>query len=159
MADLVKLPPDLMSLFAGKGFASRHGLVLPLVTVDHEGYPRTALLSFGEIRARSRCELAVAVQAGSHTAANLIRRPAALLSYLGRHRAVWVQVRAGRGHTCASDPEKQIFPLSIVRVKIDAANPAEGPVTLLSGPIFTASEPERVFSAQLFEELGQDPCA
>jgi hypothetical protein len=153
MAELAKLPPDLATLFGGKGFATRHGLILPLVTVDPEGYPRAALLSFGEIRARSRSEIAVAVRSGSRTAANLIRRPAAMISYLGRHRAVWVQARAGRGHPSACDPEKQIFPLSVVRVKIDAADSAEGAVSIVTGPIFTAREPDRVFSKQLFEEL------
>lgn len=99
----------------------------------------------------------VAVRTGSLTAANLIRRRAALLYYLDRHRAVWVQVRAGRGHTASCDSERQIFPLSVVRVKVDAAGPEEGSVELLTGPIFTASNPERLFSVRLFEELGHEP--
>jgi hypothetical protein len=65
-------------------------------------------------------------------------------------------VLAGRGHTCACDPDRQIFPLSVVRVKVDATGPEEGAVELLTGPLFTASEPDRVFSAGLFEELGRE---
>ncbi|HKD10909.1 MAG TPA: hypothetical protein VKE50_02495 [Thermoanaerobaculia bacterium] len=155
--ELERMPRELEALFSGEGFAARHGVALPFVTVDPEGYPRAALLSFGEIRARSRQELTVAVRAGSHTAANLIRRRTAMISYLARGHAVWVQVRAGRGRTSMFDPDRQIFPLTVVRVKIDAAGPEEGDAELLTGPILTTSHPERIFSAPLFEELGKGP--
>jgi len=156
MSQPARIPEQLQLLFSGEGFAQRHGVALPFVTVDPEGYPRAALLSFGEVRARSRRELVVAVRAGSHTAANLIRRRAAMLYYLGRHCAIWVQVRAGQGRSSTSDPERQIFPLSVVRVKVDEAGPGEEGVSLLTGPIFTAAEPDRIFSEQLFEELGRE---
>src|ERR1700730_4391632 len=126
MAESTRLPDQLQVLFSGEGFEQRHGVALPFVTVDPEGYPRAALLSFGEVRARSREELSVAVRTGSHTAANLIRRRSAMLFYRARRRAIWVQARAGRGHTCACDPDRQIFPLSVVRVKVDSAGPEEG---------------------------------
>ncbi len=155
--NLERMPRELEALFSGEGFAARHGVALPFVTVDPEGYPRAALLSFGEIRARSRKELAVAVRAGSHTAANLIRRKTAMFSYLARGSAVWVQVRAGRGRMSTFDSGRQIFPLTVVGVKVDAAGPEEGDAELLTGPIFTTAHPDRVFSAPLFEELGRDP--
>jgi hypothetical protein len=155
MPEFERMPQDLEALFSGEGFTARHGVALPLVTVDPEGYPRAALLSFGEVRARSRREFAIAVRAGGHTAANLIRRRAAMLYYLARSRAVWIQLQAGRGHASTCDPERQIFPLSVVRVKIDVTGPEEGPVALLTGPIFTTSDPDRIFSRRLFEELGR----
>ena len=136
-----QMPRDLAALFSGEGFSARHGVALPFVTVDPEGFPRAALLSFGEIRARSRRELVVAVRAGSHTAANLIRRKTAMIVYLSRGHAVWLQARAGRGRACAMDPERQIFPLTVVRVKVDAAGPEEGNAELLTGP---RSEERRV---------------
>jgi hypothetical protein len=155
--ELERMPKELEALFSGEGFAARHGVALPFVTVDPEGYPRAALLSFGEIRARSRQKLAVAVRTGSHTAANLIRRRTAMIFYLARGNAVWLQVRAGRGRTCMFDPNRQIFPLTIVRVKSDAAGPDEGDAQLLTGPILTSSQPDRIFSVPLFEELGREP--
>ena len=156
MSEFERMPKDLAALFSGEGFAARHGVALPFVTVDPEGYPRASLLSFGEVRARSREELSVAVRTGSHTAANLIRRRSAMLFYLARRRAIWVQARAGRGHTCACDPDRQIFPLSVVRVKVDAAGPEEGAAELLTGPIFTTGDADRIFSAGLFDELGRE---
>ncbi len=156
MPELSRIPDQLQSLFSGQGFSQRHGVALPFVTVDPEGYPRAALLSFGEVRAISRRELVVAVRAGSRTAANLIRRRVAMLYYLGRHSAIWVQVRAGRGHVSTADPERHIFPLSVVRVKVDEAGAGEEGGSLLTGPIFTVAEPDRIFSEQLFEELGRE---
>ncbi len=79
-----------------------------------------------------------------------------MLYHLGRHSAVWVQASAGRGHVSTSDPERQIFPLSVVRVKVDEAGSGERSVLLLTGPIFTAAEPDRIFSGQLFEKLGRE---
>jgi hypothetical protein len=154
MSELERMPRDLETLFPGQGFAARQGLALPLVTVDPEGYPRAALLSF-EVRAHSRERLAVAVRAGTHTAANLIRRRTAMLYYLSRRRAVWVQACVGRGRNSICDPDRQIFPLSVVRVKIDEPAGEEGSVSLLTGPLFTAADPERIFSFSLFEELGR----
>ena len=149
------MPRDLEILFSGKGFTERHGCALPLVTVDSGGYPRAALLSFGEIRAHSGRRLLVAVQTRSHTAANLIRRPQAMLYYLSRRYCVFVQARAGHGRSCDCDPERQIFPLSVFRVKVDRAALREGPVEILTGPLFSAAHPDQIFSQPLFDELGE----
>ena len=149
------MPRDLEILFSGKGFAERHGCALPFVTVDPGGYPRAALLSFGEVRAHSGKRLSVAVRTRSHTAANLIRRPQAMLYYMSRGGCVLVQARAGHGRACDCDPDRQIFPLSVFRVKVDRASLQEGPVEILTGPLFSAAEPDRIFSQPLFEELGK----
>jgi hypothetical protein len=155
MAELEKMPRDLEILFSGKGFTERHGCALPLVTVDPGGYPRAALLSFGEIRAHSGKRLSVAVQTRSHTAANLIRRPQAMLYYMSRRYCAYLQTRVGHGRSCDCDPERQIFPLSVFRVKVDRAMLREGPVEILTGPLFTAAHPDRIFSQPLFDELGK----
>jgi hypothetical protein len=155
MPELEKMPRDLEILFSGKGFTERHGCALPLITVDAGGYPRAALLSFGEVRAHSGKRLSIAVRTRSHTAANLIRRPQAMLYYIGRHFCVVVQARAGHGRSCDCDPERQIFPLSVFRVKVDRAATREGPVEILTGPLFSAAQPDHIFSQPLFDELGK----
>jgi hypothetical protein len=155
MSELEKMPRDLEALFSGRGFAQRHGCALPLVTVDPGGYPRAALLSFGEIRAQSRTQLTVAVQTRSQTAANLIRRPQAMLYYLGRDYCAFVQASAGRGRACDCDPDRQIFPLAVFRVKVDQPGPEEGDVEVLTGPLFSAANPDRIFSQPLFDELAR----
>ncbi len=155
MQELDRIPGDLEAVFSGEAFRSRNRLVIPLLTVDPEGFPRAALLTFGEVRVNSRTALAVAVQSGSRTAANLIRRRAATLLYLARNRAVWVQAKAGRGRNSDWDPDRQIFPLRVFRVKLDRSAREEGAVSLLAGPIFSGRDARRLFSEELFEELGR----
>jgi len=155
MPESNRLPPELAALFSGRAFRSRSRAVLPFLTVDPEGFPRAALLTFGEVRATSRRNLAVAVQSGSRTAANLIRRKNATLLYLARNRAVWVQASAGRGRTCDCDLNRQIFPLAIVRVKVDRPAPQEEKASLAAGPVFSARGGAALFSEELFEELGR----
>ena len=148
------MPTELQEIFSGKGFRSRKRLALPFLTLDPEGFPRAALLTLSEVRAVSRDRLLVAVEAGSHSAANLIRRPKAALYYLARSWTAWIQATAGHGRVSDADPNRQIFPLTVFRVKVDHASPREGAVALLSGPSFAAGGRE-LFSKELFDELGR----
>ena len=150
-----RLPAEIQFALSGAGFRARRRLALPFLTVDPGGFPRAALLTLGEVRAQSRTLLAVAVRAGSRTAANLIRRKTAMLFYLARNKAVWVQGKAGRGRVSDFDPDRQIFPFAVVRVKVDRHLPEEGAIALAGGPTFTAGSGNRLFSEELFEELGR----
>jgi hypothetical protein len=154
MSEFDRLPRELEDVLSGKGFRARKRLALPFLTIDPEGFPRAALLTLSEVRANSRTAICVAVQAGSHTAANLIRRQKAALYYLARSWTAWIQATAGHGRTCDADPDRQIFPLEVFRVKVDRAGPREAEVDLLSGPTFAAPRGSHpLFSRELFEEL------
>jgi hypothetical protein len=156
--ELDRLPREIEFVLSGASFRARRRLALPFLTVDPGGFPRAALLTLGEVRARSRTVLAVAVRAGSRTAANLIRRRTATLFYLARNKAVWVQAKAGRGRVSDCDPDHQIFPLTIVRVKVDRPAPEEGVVALAGGPTFSSRGSDRLFSEGLYAELaGKGP--
>ena len=151
------MPRELVDALSGGAFRRRRRLVLPFLTTDLGGHPRAALLTLGQVRAVSPASLCVAVQAGSRTAANLIRRGEATLLYLARGVAASVEAKAGRGHTCGSDPDRQIFPLSVVRVRLDRPSPAESGLALLTGPTFAGRDGDRLFSQELFDELGKAP--
>jgi len=155
MPESDRLPRELVEILFGKGFHARERLALPFLTIDPEGFPRAALLTLSEVRATSPTSLCVAVQSKSLTAANLIRRQKAALYYLGRHRVAWIQTSAGHGRVCSADPDRQIFPLSVFRVKVDRAGSREGAVRLLSGPAYSAVGGLDLFSEELFEELGR----
>jgi hypothetical protein len=155
MPDLERMPRDLHSALSGEGFRRRRRLVLPLLTTDPEGYPRVALLTLGEVRANSPADFAVAVRGESRTAFNLVRRPNATLLYLHRQFTASIQARAGRGRVCAFDPGRRVFPLRVQRVRIDRPDPAEGDVTLLTGPTFAGADADQLFCAELFAELGE----
>ena len=148
------MPRDLHSALAGEGFRRHRRLVVPLLTTDPEGFPRAALLTLGEVRANSPAELAVAVRAGSRTAFNLVRRANATLLYLHQKLTAAIQAKAGRGRVCDFDPSRRVFPLAVLSVRIDRPDPAEGDVTLLTGPTFAGADAEGLFCQQLFDELG-----
>lgn len=155
MAEFDRMPRELEEALSGEAFRRRRRLVLPLLTTDPEGYPQAALLTLSQVRATSARGLAVAVSAGSRTALNLIRRGEATLLYMARGVAASIQARAGRGRACEADPDRQLFPLSVVRVRLDRPSPGEADVALLTGPTFTGSDGGRLFSDELFTELGK----
>ena len=154
--ELDQLPREIMFALSGAGFRARRRLALPFLTVDPGGLPRAALLTLGEVRACSRTVLRVAVRAGSRTAANLIRRRTATLFYLARNQAVWVQAKAGRARVSDVDPDRQIFPLAIVNVKVDRPAAEERPASLAAGPTFTLRGSEALFSEELYAELARE---
>jgi len=155
MTELDRLPSEVARELGGEAFRRRRRLVFPLLTTDPEGYPRAALLTPGEVRALSATELAVAVKATSRTALNLIRRRRATLLYLHRTIAASVQARAGRGRVCRRDPDRQLFPLTVHRVRLDEPSPSEEDVHLLAGPTFAGAGARLLFAPDLFEELAQ----
>jgi hypothetical protein len=59
-------------------------------------------------------------------------------------------MRAGRGRVCDFDPERHVFPLHVLRVRIDRPDPAEGDVELLTGPTFAGRGANSLFSETLF---------
>lgn len=159
MPEYERLPRQLEAILGGKGFRERKRLALPFLTIDPEGFPRAALLTLSEVRALSPTELSVAVQSGSRTAANLIRRQKAALYFLAHDCAAWIQVTAGHGRVCDADPERQIFPLAVYRVKLDRGTKQEEGVELLSGPTYASPDGHEIFSEELFAELAGAPPA
>jgi hypothetical protein len=156
MPEFDRLPRDLERLLSGEAFRERNRLILPFLTLDPEGFPRVCLLTLSEVRAHSRAALSVAARTGSRAAANLIRRHNATLLCLARHRVLWIQARAGHGRTCDRDPGRQIFPLSVFRVKVDSPNAEEENLSLAAGPTLSARDAGAPFSEELFAELGRD---
>jgi hypothetical protein len=155
MPDFSRMPRDLEAVLAGDGFRRRRRLVIPLLTTDPEGFPRVALLTLGELRAVSSSRLIVAVMAGSRTAFNLVRRGTVTVLYLQRQVTASIQARAGRGRVSSADPARRLFPLAVERVRLDRPAASEGEVALLTGPTFTGRDADRLFSEELYAELGK----
>ena len=149
------MPRDLETALSGEAFRRRRRLIVPFLTADPEGFPRVALLALGDVRASSASRLAVAVMAGSRTAFNLVRRKTATILYLQRRITASIQARAGRGRVSSADPDRRLFPLAVERVRIDRPAETEGEVSLVTGPTFAGPDAERLFSEELFAELGK----
>lgn len=155
MAEFRRMPRDIEIAFSGAAFRRRRRLVIPLITTDPDGFPRVAMLTMGEVRATSPVRLGVAVMAGSRTAFNLVRRGTATVLYLHRRTTASIQARAGRGRVCGTDPRRRLFPLDVENVRLDRPAESEGDVALLTGPTFTGRDAGRLFSDELYAELGK----
>lgn len=155
MAEFRRMPREIEIAFSGVAFRRRRRLVIPLITMDPDGFPRIAMLTMGEVRAVSPVRMAVAVMAGSRTAFNLVRRGTVTVLYLFRRTTASIQARAGRGRVCGTDPRRRLFPLDVESVRLDQPAEGEKDVALLAGPTFTGRDAARLFSEELYAELGK----
>ena len=67
------LPADLVDLLAGERLEDGVGLVIQVLTADDDGWPRSCLLSAGEVLATGPRRLRLALWTGTHSTANLTR--------------------------------------------------------------------------------------
>ncbi|MGH9244362.1 MAG: pyridoxamine 5'-phosphate oxidase family protein [Acidimicrobiales bacterium] len=82
-----ELPDGLLDLLSGHDLAGKVGETILLITVSESGWPHVAMLSAGEIVARSPAAMTMALWTGTETSENLRRGQATL-----------VIVRDGAGH-------------------------------------------------------------
>ncbi len=68
-----ELPDNLYELLKGEDVASQMGKVILITTVDAQGFPHPAMLSFGEMAARDVGNIRLATYKGSTTSTNLVR--------------------------------------------------------------------------------------
>ena len=79
-----RLPAELVQDLDGRDLASKWGRTIPLVTVDGDGFPHFAILSYGEILAAGGSELRIGLYPNSSTTRNIQARPRlSLLVVLG----------------------------------------------------------------------------
>jgi hypothetical protein len=90
------LPEPLCALLDGDDLAGKEGETFLLLTVDEAGWPHVALLSVGEVVARSPRELRLALWPGTGTGANLARGGRATLAAFHAGSAYYATLRADR---------------------------------------------------------------
>jgi hypothetical protein len=83
-----ELPDTLIDLLSGTNLPAKVGETIMLITVSDTGWPHVAMLSVGEVAARSPATVTVALWPGTETGDNLRRRA----------RGTFVVVRDGAGH-------------------------------------------------------------
>jgi hypothetical protein len=79
----------------------------------------------------------------------------ATVLFLHRSVTASIQARAGRGRVCSTDPRRRLFPLDVESVRLDCPAASEGDVALLAGPTFTGRDAGRLFSDELYAEIGK----
>ena len=79
-----ELPAELRHDLSGNDLAAKWGRTIPLVTIDGNGFPHFAILSYGEILATGPSALRIGLYPNSSTTKNIQARPhLSLLIVLG----------------------------------------------------------------------------
>src|SRR5919198_4673701 len=125
MTQFVKdeLPDDLYGRLRGNDLEAYADKVILLSTVDAEGWPHPAMLSYFEVVALDRRHVRLASYGSSGTADNMRRNGKATLSIIDERLAYYVKggVREFR-REMRSSPHNSGFDLRVERVLADAAN-------------------------------------
>ena len=118
-----ELPDDLFQRLRGDRPAEYAGKAILLSTVDEEGRPHPAMLSYFEVVAPDRRNVRLATYGGSSTSRNMRRRGVATLSIIDERLVCYVKGRAAelrREMRCA--PHNASFNLRVEQVLRDEAN-------------------------------------
>lgn len=136
------LPPSLIALLDGTQLRERIGTTFLLVTVDGAGWPHVAMLSVGEVLARSERSLVAALWLGSTSTRNLEHSRQALLALVCDGAGYYVRLGAERLADLDLDELGRLaaFRLTVDDVQEDAVAYA----TLISGITFALPDAEPV---------------
>lgn len=135
------LSAGLVGLLDGQRLSDKIGLTIELHTVDESGWPRTALLSVGEVLALSPADLRLALWTGTTSAGNLARTGRATLSLI--HEAIAYNVRVLATQAPDLHVRKMdlaVFDARVVEVRRDEV----GYARMTSGITFVLPDEERV---------------
>ncbi len=138
------LPAPLRARLSGEPGATPADTAVALATVDDDGFPHPALLTYREIEAAGPQELRLSVAGASRTAANLRRGGTATLSFIDEE-GVWYVKASVDGTAAAGSASGRtvVFPLRIVQVLADAVDAAREPqAAIVSGIRFRRSGTE-----------------
>jgi hypothetical protein len=125
------------------GPAGREFTAVPVCTVDAEGFPHPAMLSFGELAADDPRTLRAAVFGGSRTARHLRERGRMTLLFVEPGGTYYVKARAAGGESPHPGVAGvAVFSLSVVAVLADAVDTTREPAAeITSGIRFTRAAP------------------
>lgn len=114
-----RLPDQLVGFLRASEPAEKFRLVVPLTTLDADGWPRHAQLSPWEIVARDASRLRLLVYDSSRTCANLVRDGRLSLLFLGPAFSLYVFARARHVGPLDGAPGETLFEAEVLRVVED----------------------------------------
>ena len=115
-----ELPATLLSLLDGHDLPSRMGKAILIATIDVEGRPHPALLSYGEVVALDARRLRLATYRSSGTSENLRRSGQLTLCLIEAGMAYYVKARAAE-HGAPPSSSLARFEATVERVLVDQA--------------------------------------
>ncbi len=136
-----KLPSVLLDRLAQPPSALQVTAV-PICTLDRDGFPHPAMLSYGELEAGGPGDVRVSVYAGSRTARHLADDGRATLLFVDEAGAFYVKARStGPSRPHPERPQLAIFDLRVSAVLEDAPDPSrEAATAITSGIRFRRAE-------------------
>jgi hypothetical protein len=132
-----RLPEELMSRLATRR-GELEGTAVPICTIDAEGFPHPAMLSYGELAADAPDAIRAALHEGSTTARNLRKRPLLTLLFVDACLTCYVKVRAsGVEAPHPRTPGVAIFSCVVEAVMMDYVDVSREPAaTIVTGITF-----------------------
>lgn len=137
-----ELPGVLLARLSGAPGQAPPDLAVPICTVDEEGFPHPALLSYSEIAAPSATRLRLTVHSGTRTAGNLHRDGRLTLFFVDETVTQYVKARViGLGTAVPAGGGEFAFELEIAAVYEDAVDATREPdARIVSGIRFRRHE-------------------
>jgi hypothetical protein len=130
------LPGDLVQRLSGRGLEAVAEKVIVVCTVDEEGFPHPALLSYFEVIAIDRSTIRLATYSTSRTTANARRTGRLTLVIVDAHVAYYI-----KGLVQEIAPSMRVTPynaklqMRVADVLADEANPEFEPGAYIAGGI------------------------
>ena len=129
------LPPLLMTRL-GAGRAGMEGTAVPVCTVDPDGNPHPAMLSYGELAADGPRAMRAAVHAASRTARHLREQGRMTLLFVDAEATYYVKTKvASADAPHPASPGVAVFPLTVVAVLSDGADTSREPAAAITSGI------------------------
>ncbi len=136
------LPPLLLErLGAGRAPAPLEFTAIPICTVDPDGLPHPAMLSYAELAADDERSMHAVVHGGSSTARHLRQQGRIALLFVDAEGIYYVKaIVTGPDTPHPTALGMTIFPLAVVAVLADAVDTSREPAAVItSGIVFRRS--------------------
>ena len=152
-----ELPQDLYTRLSGR-FVDRYlDQVILLYTVDANGWPHSALLSYFEVAARDRTNLRLATYKGSNTTDNMRRNGKVTLSIFAERAAYSVKGTAEEiRREMRSASRNTMLNVAINQVLVDEADPVLEPGAYIAAGVVCVNTnlgAERTWRNEVLMEL------
>ena len=110
-----ELPAELVEDLSGRDLPARWSKIMPLVTVDGNGFPHFAVLTYGEILAGGPSSFRLGLYPNSSTSRNMMARPQITVSIVHGDSIYYVKGLA----TQRAVPELAAFDVAVQQVLVD----------------------------------------
>jgi hypothetical protein len=161
MAKLIDtvLTEDLERRLCGRFVEERADQVILIHTVDSDGWPHPAVLSYFEVMATDRRNIRLATYTNSRTSENMRRREKLTLSIFDERATFYLKGKAEESlKQMQSAPHNSIFNISLAQVFSDHADPVLEPGAYISSGITCVNphlQSDRARHAAILKELSE----